>query len=308
MPDKSIKLSALFTEEQVLPNLPAIDRDQALKKLIERLATTGQVKDVDKVLSLVLDRERLGSTILAPGVAVPHARLEELSKLHVAIATSSAGISFPGKQSQKVKLMVLVLTPAGDPGGYLQALSALARTLAEHSNMADQLSTSSQAEIWAAFDQSGEKLSDHVTARDMMNRQPPLLKTSDPLGKAIDEFCRLGISQLPVIDQDGDLAGVVTVEELIRLCLPDYITWMDDLSPILHFEPFAEVLKTETDAPVMEIMVLSDRYATVAESTPAVQVAKVMMKLNVDQVLVVRGRKLIGVITMHDFIDKVMRA
>ena len=53
---------------------------------------------------------------------------------------------------------------------------------------------------------------------------------------------------------------------------------------------------------------MSDRYATVNEETPAVQVAKVMMKREVRQVLVVRGRKLLGVITMQDFINKVMRA
>ena len=97
-------------------------------------------------------------------------------------------------------------------------------------------------------------------------------------------------------------------EELIRLCLPEYITWMEDLSPILNFEPFAEILRREATMPVMEIMVLADRYATVDEATPAVQVAKIMMRRDVRQVLVVREKSLLGIISIQDFIQKVLRA
>jgi CBS domain-containing protein len=101
---------------------------------------------------------------------------------------------------------------------------------------------------------------------------------------------------------------MVSEEELIRLCLPEYITWMEDLSPILNFEPFAEILRREATMPVMEIMVLADHYASVEEATPAIQVAKVMMRREVRQVLVVRDKKLMGIITIQDFIQKVLRA
>ncbi len=50
-------------------------------------------------------------------------------------------------------------------------------------------------------------------------------------------------SQLPDGDTDGDLIGVVSTYERLRVCLPDYILWMDDLTPILDFEPFAEIAK-----------------------------------------------------------------
>jgi CBS domain-containing protein len=121
-------------------------------------------------------------------------------------------------------------------------------------------------------------------------------------------FCEEGVSELPVVDADGDLVGIVSEDELIRLCLPEYITWMEDLSPILNFEPFAEILRREAHMPVMEIMVFADRYATVDEETPAIQVAKVMMRRDVQRVLVVREKKLMGIISIQDFIHKVLRA
>ena len=58
----------------------------------------------------------------------------------------------------------------------------------------------------------------------------------------------------------------------------------------------------------MEIMVFAEHYATVDESTPAIQVAKIMMRRDVRQVFVVRDKKLMGIISIQDFIKKVLRA
>ena len=96
--------------------------------------------------------------------------------------------------------------------------------------------------------------------------------------------------------------------ELIRVCLPEYVTWMEDLTPILNFEPFAEILRRESQLPLLEIMQFSERYATVDEESPAIQVAKVMLRRDVRQVYVVRDNNLLGVITIQDFIHKVLRA
>ena len=308
MPEKGIKFSSLFGPEQVLCGLEGVSRDEAVKRLLELVAVTGDLTDIGEAYRLVIERERSAPTVLESGVAVPHARIEGLPSLHVAVGTSPAGIDF-GAGHPPARLIILILTPTRDPGGYLQAQAALARVLASGEEAVDRLvELRAPEEVWDAFEARGGRLPDYVSAGHMMNRNYARLRTSDPLRKAIDEFVRLEVTEIPVVDEDGDLAGVVTEEELLRVCLPDYITWMEDLSPVLHFEPFAEVLKTEAEAPVVEIMVMSDRYATVEEKTPAVQVAKVMMKREVRQVLVVRGRKLLGVITMQDFINKVMRA
>ena len=162
--------------------------------------------------------------------------------------------------------------------------------------------------VWKTIAETGAALPDYVAAGDIMRTDFARLRDTDSLYSAIDLFCREGVNELPVVDADGDLVGMVSEEELIRLCLPEYITWMEDLSPILNFEPFAEILRREAHMPVMEIMVFADRYATVDEATPAIQVAKVMMRRDVRQVLVVRDKKLMGIISIQDFIQKVLRA
>jgi CBS domain-containing protein len=131
------------------------------------------------------------------------------------------------------------------------------------------------------------------------------VRYDDTCEKAIDLFTRYQLADLPVIDDEGKLVGLVTADALLRVCLPDYILWMQDLSPIINFEPFVALLRNEGKTWLADIM--SDDYVTVSEDSPAIEVAKGMCRRGVRQVLVVRGDELVGVITIEDFITKVLR-
>ncbi|MFW5808155.1 MAG: CBS domain-containing protein, partial [Spirochaetota bacterium] len=116
---------------------------------------------------------------------------------------------------------------------------------------------------------------------------------------------RENMNEIPVVDADGDLVGVVTAYELLHVCLPDYILWMDDLSPILNFEPFSHILQNESSTWLAEIM--SQEYAVVNEKDPAITVAQEITKHRSNQAFVLRDKKLVGVITLHNFLNKILR-
>jgi len=110
---------------------------------------------------------------------------------------------------------------------------------------------------------------------------------------------------LPVVDKEDELIGVVTTYELLRVCMPDYILWMDDLTPILNFEPFAGVLRNESKTWLTEIM--TSEFATVQAESPAIQVAKELTRYRADHAYVLQGKKLVGVISLESFLRKVLR-
>ena len=147
-----------------------------------------------------------------------------------------------------------------------------------------------------------------MKAKDIMRSKVQCVSETTTLRELSKAFRRFGVTTLSVVNDQEELVGIVTEDELIRICLPEYITWMQDLSPILNFEPFAEILRSERILPVMEIMVFAERYATIDEESPAVQVAKVMMRRDVRQVYVTRDKTLVGVISIQDFIHKILRA
>ncbi len=201
--------------------------------------------------------------------------------------------------------MVLTLAPKAAPGAYLQAISSLARICQDPSTPDIVASLPTAEQVWAFFDKGGMVLPDHLRAADVMDPVQVKLQEHDTLKRAIDLFVQHRLNELPVVDKDGDLIGVVSTYELLRVCLPDYILWMDDLTPILNFEPFAEILRKESKTWLAEIMTTD--YATVEEDQPAVQVAKEITRQRTNRAYVVRGKKLLGVASLETFLSKILR-
>ena len=313
----SISLSSLLSPGQILSGAQGSRIEETARQMIELIAGSDSSIDSEAVYQTVLARQRCGIMLLQPGVVVVHVRIAGLQRLRLALATSREGqVCCPDRddfvcaetESVPANLIVLMLAPADDPAIYLRAVAGLSAICRREGFVEFLLTLDSPELVWKTIAETGATLPDYVAAGDIMRTDFARLRDTDSLYSAIDLFCREGVSELPVVDADGDLVGIVSEEELIRLCLPEYITWMEDLSPILNFEPFAEILRREAHMPVMEIMVFADRYATVDEATPAIQVAKVMMRRDVRQVLVVRDKKLMGIISIQDFIHKVLRA
>jgi CBS domain-containing protein/mannitol/fructose-specific phosphotransferase system IIA component (Ntr-type) len=305
-----MRLSTLFGPGNILCGLNVSDPDQVIDHLVRLSAATGARLDVEGIAASLSASKRCGLSLLGPHVAVLHAGVLGVDTPRIAMAFAPVGREWrwPPEITAAVRLFVLILTPRKEPAAYLRANLALACVLRKPEFL-ERLWTLNDADaVWRHFQVHDEPLHEYVMAGDMMQTSFPTLRDTDTLRAAIDSFCQFNVVEVPVVDADGDLVGVVGVDELIRICLPDYITWMEDLTPILQFQPFGEVLDREADMPLLEIMKLADGYATVEEAAPAVQVAKVMMRRGVRQVLVVRGSRLVGIISSGDFVRVILRS
>ncbi len=300
-----IRFSSLFTSFQVLCHTPLTDRDTLIREMVHALGPALGQGELDDVVAQVIAREEQMPSVVAPGIAIPHARIRGLTRLVVALATSQKGIRFNNKAEGLAKLVILILTPHDSPALYLQTLSSLARILQAPDTVEKAVALASAENIWHFFDRDGLILPDYVCAGDIMRKEFISVHADDTCATAIDLFVKHQLADLPVVDQDDKLMGLVTADALLKVCLPDYILWMQDLSPIINFEPFAELLRNEGKTWLADIM--SDDYVTVSEDAPAIEVAKGMCKRGVRQVLVARGETLVGVIAIEDFITKVLR-
>ncbi len=101
------------------------------KGVIEELASLYAGKKglsparTEEIVSLVMDRERLGSTAMENGIAIPHAKIEGLGSTSVVIGVSRLPVEFGGKEGTKI--FFLVLAPAENPTEHIQILSSIAR-------------------------------------------------------------------------------------------------------------------------------------------------------------------------------------
>ena len=118
----------LIGTEAVVPNLKATSKKQALQELAKHSARLTGLSE-RAIFDVLLERERLGSTGIGNGVAIPHGKLAEIKKLQGLFARIEAPVDFDAIDEQPVDLIFLLLAPEGAGADHLKALARVSRLL-----------------------------------------------------------------------------------------------------------------------------------------------------------------------------------
>ncbi len=304
--NSDLRLAAYFGPGDIIPHCGEMSRNEIVRKLVEDIYRSGRIPPIgiDETVKAVLERESDGSTVIMDGLALPHARIEGLAEPRIAVATSERGVEWPGEESA-VHVIFLLLIPQDKPALYLQILRALTTALKDDATLHTVSAMTNAGEIHRFFESGKAYLPRYITAADIMSRDFLTLKDTDTLQTCVDTFIKKHVSEVAVLDHDGDLKGVVRAGELLRVCLPEYLLWMSDLSPIANFEPFAQVLENERRTWLSEILV--KEFPCVTPDTPAVQVAGEMTRFKSSKCYVREGGKLVGIVRLPKFLNKIFR-
>jgi PTS system nitrogen regulatory IIA component len=121
-------ITDLVAPEAIVPALKVSSKKQALQELAARAATlTGQNERA--IFEVLLQREKLGTTAVGYGVAIPHGKLPKLTRMFGMFARLDRAIDFEALDGQPVDLVFLLLAPEGAGADHLKALARVARLL-----------------------------------------------------------------------------------------------------------------------------------------------------------------------------------
>ncbi|MBC7907392.1 MAG: PTS IIA-like nitrogen regulatory protein PtsN, partial [Rhodospirillaceae bacterium] len=112
----------------VIPNLRATSKKQALQDLARKAAELNGLNE-RAVFDVLLERERLGTTGVGNGIAIPHGKLVSLDRLHGLFARLERPINFESIDEQPVDLIFLLLAPESAGADHLKALARVSRLL-----------------------------------------------------------------------------------------------------------------------------------------------------------------------------------
>ena len=123
-----IEISTLMGPDGVIPVLKAGSKKSVLEELAEQAALiTGQRSRL--IFDVLLERERLGSTGVGGGIAIPHGKLETLDRLYMVFGRTAQPVDFDAVDEQPVDLFCLLLAPAAAGADHLKALARISRLL-----------------------------------------------------------------------------------------------------------------------------------------------------------------------------------
>jgi PTS system nitrogen regulatory IIA component len=146
-------ISDLIDPAGVVASLRVTSKKQALQELAKRASELTGIED-RKVFEVLIERERLGTTGVGNGIAIPHGKLAGLERLHGLFARLESPIDFDSIDEQPVDLICLLLAPETAGADHLKALARVSRLLRDRA-MCKKLRGTDKAEaIYALLTES----------------------------------------------------------------------------------------------------------------------------------------------------------
>jgi len=122
-------ITSILDERYIATGLRAENKEQALNAVIDLVSTSPRVHDIEKVRTAVLDRERLMSTGVGYGFAIPHGKTDAIDDIVAAFATLAEPIDFDALDNQPVRMIFLLVGRESQVGAHLKLLSRISRLM-----------------------------------------------------------------------------------------------------------------------------------------------------------------------------------
>jgi PTS system nitrogen regulatory IIA component len=146
-------IADLLTPSGVIPALRVTSKKQALQELARRAAEIVGLPE-KQIFEVLIERERLGTTGVGHGIAIPHGKLPQLERLYGLFARLETPIDFDAIDEQPVDLIFLLLAPEAAGADHLKALARVSRLLRDRSICEKLRGSDSSDALFALLTQS----------------------------------------------------------------------------------------------------------------------------------------------------------
>ena len=144
----NMKISELLDPQAIVADLQARDKDRALAELTDALVASEPSLVRDEVIAVLQEREKLGSTGIGDGVAIPHGKLAGIPELMLAFGRSRSGVDFESMDGQPAHLFFLLVAPEESVGVHLKTLARISKLLKDAGVRQKLLDAAGQAAIY----------------------------------------------------------------------------------------------------------------------------------------------------------------
>jgi len=124
-----MKVTDFLSQETVLPDLKGTTKPDVLRELAAGLAAQHKEIQLDKLVAVLTERERLGSTAIGDGIAIPHGKLGGVGRIIGAFGRHREGVDFESVDGHPTRLFFLLVAPEESTNLHLKALARVSRLL-----------------------------------------------------------------------------------------------------------------------------------------------------------------------------------
>ncbi len=143
-----VNIQDMLKEDFIIEDLKSRTKKEVLAELSDVLLRDDTGIDRDSVIEVLMEREKLGSTGIGDGIAIPHGKLTGLERLVVSFGRSRVGVDFDSLDGGPVHIFFLLMAPENSAGQHLKALAKISRMLKDVSFREALIKAGSSKEIY----------------------------------------------------------------------------------------------------------------------------------------------------------------
>jgi len=143
-----VNIQDMLKKDFIIEDLKSKTKKEVLAELSDVFSRDDTGIDRDSVIEVLMEREKLGSTGIGEGIAIPHGKLTGLERLMVSFGRSSVGVDFDSLDGGPVHIFFLLMAPENSAGHHLKALAKISRMLKDVSFREALIKAGSSEEIY----------------------------------------------------------------------------------------------------------------------------------------------------------------
>jgi nitrogen PTS system EIIA component len=152
-----MKITDILGPESVVAALQGRSKDDVIEELAGVVAAAHPEIDRKRLVQALQDRERLNSTALGEGIAIPHGKLPGLRRVIAAFGRSPGGVDFSSLDGKPTHLFFLLVAPEDSAGAHLKALARISRLLKDESFRTRLMAAATGDDLYRTIREEDEK-------------------------------------------------------------------------------------------------------------------------------------------------------
>lgn len=146
-----MKILEILDEESIIFELKSKSKKEAIEEMASVASRSNEKIDLEALTGVLLEREKLGSTGIGDGVAIPHGKLASIDDVVAIFGRSPDGIDFESMDGKKAHLFFLLVAPESSTGAHLKALARVSRLMKDPNFRLSLMEAKSREELYRVF-------------------------------------------------------------------------------------------------------------------------------------------------------------
>jgi len=152
-----VKITDFLDEATIIPALAGGEKRAVLQEMANGLALRHEFLDAQRVLDVLLEREKISTTAIGEGVAIPHGKLPNVDRVLAIFARSPEGVDFAALDGGLTYLFFVLIAPENSAADHLKALARISRLLKDVGFRRRLMQAKTSRELFAIIDEEDQK-------------------------------------------------------------------------------------------------------------------------------------------------------